>query len=186
MLNHKRPKQTTWTYTDEKKGFIIEAVDEIKRGEQVYDSYGKKCNSRFFLNYGFIVDNNDANEIPLKIYYSANDQFKKMKQDMIADTSEFKKFRVQESLNENIMLEFFSWLRFVEYDENITLLYQYKAEAQNSTANNRGSDSEDDDPTKGFKAKNLPPLSMRNEKKVLLRAKLECIKKMGDYPTTLE
>ena len=24
----------------------------------MYDSYGKKCNSRFLLNYGFAVENN--------------------------------------------------------------------------------------------------------------------------------
>lgn len=30
------------------------------------DSYGKKCNSRFLLNYGFYLENNDANEYPLK------------------------------------------------------------------------------------------------------------------------
>lgn len=44
---------------------------------------------------------------------------------MISDHSEFKKFRVVENLDEKIMQEFFSWLRFVEYDENITLMYQY-------------------------------------------------------------
>jgi len=70
MLNHMRPRQTTWTYTDEREGFIIEALDDIPRGGQCYDSYGKKCNSRFFLNYGFINLNNDANEFPLKIYYN--------------------------------------------------------------------------------------------------------------------
>ena len=33
MLNHKRPRQTAWTYTDEREGFIIEALEDIKRGE---------------------------------------------------------------------------------------------------------------------------------------------------------
>ena len=68
MLNHKRPRQTTWYYSDERGAFIIEACDDIPRGEQVYDSYGKKCNSRFLLNYGFINLNNDANEVPLVVY----------------------------------------------------------------------------------------------------------------------
>jgi len=44
---------------------------------------------------------------------------------MIGDHSDFKKFRVVDNLEENIMIEFFSWLRFVEYDENITLILQY-------------------------------------------------------------
>lgn len=33
MLNHKRPRQTAWTYTDDREGFIIEALDDINRGE---------------------------------------------------------------------------------------------------------------------------------------------------------
>jgi len=45
MLNHKRPKQTTWSYIDAKGGFVIEALHDIQRNEEVFDSYGKKCNS---------------------------------------------------------------------------------------------------------------------------------------------
>lgn len=55
---------------------------------------------------------------------------KQIKQDMIKDASEFKKFRVVDNLNERIMHEMLSWLRFVEYDENITLIMQYQAAAQ--------------------------------------------------------
>ena len=73
MLNHRRPRQTLWYYDDERKGFIIEACDEIARGDQVYDSYGKKCNSIFFLNYGFINQPNDADEVPFRITINPND-----------------------------------------------------------------------------------------------------------------
>lgn len=187
MLNHKRPKQTSWTYSDEKSGFVIEALKDIPRNEQVYDSYGKKCNSRFFLNYGFIVENNDGNEVPIKVYYPESDDKKDMKKEMINDFSDFKKFRVTDNFNENIMHEFMSWLRFVEYDENITLLIDYQARAATQSTY-QDSDSEDghDDPNKGFKAKDLPPLSLRNEKKVLLRMKLEATKLQMNYPTTYE
>jgi histone-lysine N-methyltransferase SETD3 len=127
MLNHRRPRQTTWTYTDDRQGFIIEAMEDIKRGEQVYDSYGKKCNHRFFLNYGFINLNNDANEFPFKVYYEedADEKITNLKKEMIKDEADFKKFRVVANLEEKIMHEFFSWLRFALYDENITLLLQY-------------------------------------------------------------
>lgn len=63
MLNHKRPRETSWYYSDDHEGFLIEACEDLARGAPVHDSYGKKCNSRFFLNYGFINMNNDANEI---------------------------------------------------------------------------------------------------------------------------
>ena len=46
---------------------MIEACEDIERGDQIYDSYGKKCNTRFLLNYGFINLNNDGNEFPFKI-----------------------------------------------------------------------------------------------------------------------
>jgi hypothetical protein len=43
-------------------GFVIIANKAISRGEQVFDSYGRKCNSRFFVNYGFTLDQNEDNE----------------------------------------------------------------------------------------------------------------------------
>jgi histone-lysine N-methyltransferase SETD3 len=33
MLNHKRPRQTAWTYSDDHGGFIIEASEDIPRGD---------------------------------------------------------------------------------------------------------------------------------------------------------
>ena len=146
-------------------------MEDIKRGEQIYDSYGKKCNSRFLLNYGFINLDNDANEVPIKVYYNEDDTLVNVKKEMIADPADFKKFRVVEGLEEKIMHEFLSWLRFVEYDENIALIYQYKGAAISASQKRRRHDDsdseEDDDPSKGFKAKDLPPLSIRNERKVL-------------------
>ena len=75
MLNHKRPRQASWAYSDEKGGFVIETWEDIKRGEQIHDSYGKKCNTRFLLNYGFINLNNDANQYPLKVRMDPDDKY---------------------------------------------------------------------------------------------------------------
>jgi hypothetical protein len=90
---------------------------------------------------------------------------------MIGDPSDFKKFRVVANFEDRIMHEFLSWLRFVEYDENIALIYQYQGaavEAAKKYRRHEDSDSDDDsDPSKGFKAKDLPPLSKNNERKVL-------------------
>ena len=83
MLNHKRPRQTAWSYSDEHEGFIIEALDDIPRGDQVYDSYGKKCNTRFLLNYGFINLDNDANEFPIELSLDPSDKYHNQKGDLI-------------------------------------------------------------------------------------------------------
>lgn len=89
MLNHKRPRQTSWYYDDKRAGFIIEACDDIARGDQVYDSYGRKCNSRFFLNYGFINMNNDANEVPINVFLDKNDAGYEVKLKLINEKKDF-------------------------------------------------------------------------------------------------
>jgi len=61
MLNHKLPKQTSWFYCNNKQGFVIQSLKEISPGCEVFDSYGQKCNSRFLLNYGFVLPNNPHN-----------------------------------------------------------------------------------------------------------------------------
>jgi histone-lysine N-methyltransferase SETD3 len=35
MLNHKRPRQTQWYYSDEHGGFLIQSLQDIEKGEQV-------------------------------------------------------------------------------------------------------------------------------------------------------
>ena len=63
MFNHKQPKMSSWTYSYERKGFCIEACEDIPKGEQIFQYYGSKCNSVFFLSYGFINLDNDANKV---------------------------------------------------------------------------------------------------------------------------
>jgi hypothetical protein len=70
------------------------------------------------------------------------------------------------------MHEFMSWLRFVEFDENIINLYHYKGAAISAAKKykrHEDSDSDGEDDTKDFKAKDLPPISIKNEKKALER-----------------
>lgn len=50
---------------------------------QVYDSYGRKCNSRFFVNYGFALDDNEDNEAVLNLEIPPNDAHFNMKLRML-------------------------------------------------------------------------------------------------------
>ncbi len=58
MLNHYRPRETKWQFDEDLQGFTVVSLQTIRAGAQVYDSYGRKCNHRFLLNYGFSVENN--------------------------------------------------------------------------------------------------------------------------------
>lgn len=49
----------------------------------MHDSYGRKCNSRFFLNYGFINVDNDANEVVVRVTFDADDTLAERKKEML-------------------------------------------------------------------------------------------------------
>ena len=185
MLNHKRPRQTSWSYTDDRQGFIIEALEDIKRGEQVYDSYGKKCNTRFLLNYGFINLNNDANEYPFTVKMADDDMFAAQKSEILNTQAVQKTFRVQVNFEERIMSRFISFLRFVEFDENIALLYQLKGQWSQRTRPHP-EDSDDYEPPNYYTAEDVPAISKANEKKVWIRIKTMAQEYLSRYPNTLE
>mmetsp|Transcript_15397 Transcript_15397/g.15375 ORF Transcript_15397/g.15375 Transcript_15397/m.15375 type:complete len:490 (+) Transcript_15397:259-1728(+) len=171
MLNHRRPRQTTWSYEESKNGFIIEAMEDIERGIEVLDSYGKKCNSRFLLNYGFIVRNNDANEYPFKCKLREDDPNLMTKRSLI-DGNSSQTFRVQADEKENIFNEFLGFLRFLELND-ISILPRIMEECQ-----------EEDQP--GFKPSKVKPISLANERKVLQHVQKLAKSGIDLYPETLQ
>ena len=177
MLNHRQPQQTSWEYSDKRNGFIIESKEDIKRGDQVYDSYGKKCNSRFFLNYGFINENNDANEVPIRIVLDPADPLYAVKL-KILNYTDFKKIRVSEDLSEKNMHHFFCFLRFALFEGDPMKLYEYQLE-ENAT---KKVDDEDDN----YQGPNTPPISPDNEKKILQRIQELAGIQLTRYPTAYE
>lgn len=61
MMNHNTEHEVTWGYDDKRQGFVASAIKDIKRGQQIYDTYGAKPNTAFLLNYGFLLEQNDEN-----------------------------------------------------------------------------------------------------------------------------
>ena len=120
MLNHYRPRETKWTFEDDKQAFTITTLQSIPAGAQVYDSYGQKCNHRFLLNYGFAVEDNREldgfcpNEVPLELRVPHDDELREKRLEfwMRGESSHdsTKRVRVCVSNNENTRL-LFSLLR---------------------------------------------------------------------------
>lgn len=169
MLNHRRPRQTSWNYDQEKGGFVIDALEDIARGEEVLDSYGKKCNSRFLLNYGFINRNNDANEYPFKVLLNEDDELFNTKKTLIG--ASVQTFRLQADLTEQVFEEFLGVMRFAELDDKAAIPQLLQ-------------DCQDEKST--FKASKVPPLNLKNEKKVMQRLRLLAVQGLARYPTSLE
>lgn len=66
MLNHRRPRETSWGFDDGRGAFVIRALRDFAPGDPVHDSYGRKCNARFFVNYGFCLEDNPDNEAVIR------------------------------------------------------------------------------------------------------------------------
>lgn len=116
------PSHTDWIYSDQKEGFVIESLEDIPRGASVYETYGRKCNSRFLLNYGFVLPNNDANEVALRVFYKPGDPCYEAKKMLLGETPQFVSFRVLASLQEVDTIEFLNFLRFVNVQDTNTIL----------------------------------------------------------------
>ena len=117
MLNHKRPRQTQWNFDDTSNSFMIKGATKIKKGDEVFDSYGIKCNSRFLLNYGFTVENNEDNEFKILLILNESSPYFKEKMAYLGAKNISKKFSLVLNLSDNKIIQFFSFLRFILYNK---------------------------------------------------------------------
>ena len=73
LFNHSYERNTQWYFDDNLDCFVVEAIKNIEKNEEIFDSYGNKSNSRFLLNYGFLLENNEKfNEFNLEINFDKN------------------------------------------------------------------------------------------------------------------
>ena len=117
MLNHKRPRQTQWNFDDESNSFIIKGATKMKKGDEVFDSYGIKCNSRFLLNYGFTIENNEDNEFKILLILNESFPYFKEKMAYLGGKNISKKFSLILNLSDSKIIQFFSFLRFILYNK---------------------------------------------------------------------
>ena len=117
MLNHKRPRQTHWNYDDTCNAFVIKGVSNVKKGDEVFDSYGIKCNSRFLLNYGFTVENNEDNEFKIILTLNESSPYFKEKMEYLGGKNYTKKFSLVLNHSDAKIIQFFSFLRFILYNK---------------------------------------------------------------------
>lgn len=167
MLNHKRPRETRWTYVQEKGGFVITALKTIGSGMEVFDSYGRKCNSRFFVNYGFSLENNLDNEALMVLSLLPTFSNYKLKRMMLGGSKSdeggvFRGFQIPMNYRETKVKECFSFLRVMHaHGKEMKILSDRKAVY-------------------------VPPLSIRNEQLSLLALSKAAEVSLGKFDHTLE
>ena len=178
LLNHKRPKQTQWFYDDNLESFVIQAIDDIKEGNEIFDSYGKKTNARFLLNYGFCLEENDTSEYLLNIDFNNNYPLFDIKKQIFRNEFENnyninRNFCLNNNIYESQIIELLSFLRFILFDGDINDLYNII----NSNSNENNIE---------INIFYIPPIDKDLEIKVLKHLHLLCRKSLAKYPTTFE
>lgn len=61
MLNHSTSPGTEWTFLEKDNFFVIKNNKPFFKSMEIFDTYGPKCNSRYFVNYGFTLPDNKEN-----------------------------------------------------------------------------------------------------------------------------
>ena len=83
LLNHSDKNNTHWYYDEIKSGYFLIAVKDIKKNEEVTDSYGKYFNSYLFQTYGFVIPGNSVHD---RLYTRINKNLVRLDLDFIDDT----------------------------------------------------------------------------------------------------
>jgi histone-lysine N-methyltransferase SETD3 len=55
MLNHSMKPDVNWHFNNTKDAFVMESNKALSSNQEISDSYGSKCNSRYLLYYGFAL-----------------------------------------------------------------------------------------------------------------------------------
>lgn len=178
MFNY-GPPQVAWEYREDSKAFFVESVESVARGTELYEAYGCKCNSRYFLNYGFVLENNDRNEIPIKLDLNMDDPLYSVKAKLM-DNKPRKIIRLPVELNTQSVDDFFAYLRLIEYEGNPMNLYKFAFKSSHKAY------SYSYDFYEFFNMPHVPPISAKNEAAVLHRVVDMCTELLGKYPSTYE
>ena len=171
-----RVRQTQWYFDDNLQSFVIQATENIKEGNEIFDSYGKKTNARFLLNYGFCLDDNDTSEYLLTINFNDTYPMFDLKKNFFQNEFELvRTFNLNNNFYESQIIELLSFLRFILFDGDINDLYN----AINSSENIYNEDV----PLTFYY---IPPITKELEIQVLKHLHLLCRKALAKYPTTFE
>jgi len=172
MLNHITDKQTDWQYDNKLKGYTMITNRAVARGEQIFDSYGRKCNGRYFVNYGFTIDQNFIdNDACFRVSLPTDDPQYRMKLRYLHN-SPTREFQVPPTYSEDVSVlsenmkprNMFSFFRFIHARGKELMLLS----------------SSD-----GYQVKDIKPISVRNEIAVLQHIKQVAIRKLADFPEPL-
>lgn len=170
LLNHQAAAQAEWEHRGPGQGFVVQCFTPVPAGAEIRISYGSKCNSRLFLNYGFALPDNPHNEVRLPLRWPDALSLvpaaaeRALKQDVLdrAGLSDLM-FRVAGRGGHRRTRQMLSVLRFLHAPADVAAALCAAP---------------------GFDVLRVPRLSVANEAAVLAAVSAACAAALLRYPTT--
>ena len=118
MFNYKyKSDMTHWSFSTETNSFHIKAKENIELGSEIYVYYGNKSNSNFLLFYGFIIEDNENDDIYLTFSINPKDPLGESKMIMLNKKSSEEVFRLTMKIETKQFQQMMSYLRFITFEE---------------------------------------------------------------------
>jgi histone-lysine N-methyltransferase SETD3 len=167
MINESKFWDSHWSFSEEGQFFEVKTVRAVARGQEFFTSYGDKSNLRLLLQYGFVHEDNEHNEITMLFGLLPDDPLAAEKQRLLglAAPSEQRSFKQALALFSPALTEMFSFLRVIHAD-----------------AEDLGKLKAAPDPL--MRARGM--LSMGNEQKLIPTFVAACEERLAGYPTSVE
>ena len=104
LLNHSDKNNTHWFYDEMKGGYILIAIRDIEKNEEITDSYGKYYNSMLYRTYGFVIPGNSYHDnVYIKIdgegFYLDIDLLQSKVENMLDKLVKIKRFEFENAKN---------------------------------------------------------------------------------------
>jgi len=115
MFNHKPDAQAEAHFDNDRSGYVLTAVVDIPAGAEICTNYGmgkKLSNYDLFMNYGFLYEPNEANEIQLVVDLDNNDPEYREKIYKLEKESQVQAFNLVEDLEAQAFCDFIGFCRY--------------------------------------------------------------------------
>ena len=123
MFNYKyKSKMTHWAFNEESNSFIVKAQEFIQEGSEIFVYYGNKPNHSFFQFYGFVVENNENDEVCIKTSGIPTDRLLEFKESMLV--RKYLKFRVSKDTGDIKFSQLMSYLRYLTFEGTLEELLE--------------------------------------------------------------
>jgi hypothetical protein len=140
MLNHSnRDPSLLWRYSASYKGFVIFSFNSHHTRDEIFTSYGNIGNEWLLQNYGFVLPDNQYDEIHLKISLPTDDKNYYLKFVLLEKKGikSKKKMALSMDLESTKTTNFLNIFRFIHYQENLSRYLDIHYDLQIKMKNNK-------------------------------------------------